>query len=83
MITIIDRYSQLENAISQLLEDQYVIVDPAAGTVDASHVITVQALDSFGNVATTETRDVTLLAVGQTSGDTYLDASSSTNLVPI
>jgi phosphotransferase system IIA component/3'-phosphoadenosine 5'-phosphosulfate (PAPS) 3'-phosphatase len=47
---------------------QYVILDPADGTVDAPIMVTVQAQDEFGNVVTTEGRDVTLLTTGSATG---------------
>jgi len=46
-----------------------VIVDPVDGTVDAPILVTVRALDQWGNVATGENRGVTLEASGQAFGD--------------
>jgi len=48
---------------------RFVILDPADGTVDTPISVTVQAQDQFGNVVTTEGRDVTLTASGSASGD--------------
>jgi hypothetical protein len=48
---------------------QFVIVDPADGTVDNPILVTVRALDQYGNVATSENRGVTLVASGSAVGD--------------
>lgn len=41
---------------------QYIIVTPSDGTVDAPISVTVQAIDQFDNIATSEERDVSLVA---------------------
>jgi len=43
---------------------RFVIVNPTDGTVGTPVPVTVQALDQFNNLATGESRDVTLLATG-------------------
>ena len=45
-----------------------MILNPTDGTVDAPITVTVQAWDQFGNVATGESRDVTLLTSGSATG---------------
>ncbi len=47
---------------------RFVIVDPTDGTVDAPIVVTIRALDQFGNIVTSEFRGVTLLATGGAAG---------------
>jgi urease beta subunit len=46
-----------------------VILNPTDGTVDAPIMVTVQAQDEFGNLATGENRGVTLVASGSALGD--------------
>jgi hypothetical protein len=52
---------------------QFVILDPADGTVDAAITVTVQAQDQFGNLVPTEQRDVTLTASGSATGAGLVD----------
>ena len=56
--------------------DQYVIIDPTDGTVDAAITVTVQLQDQFGNKVTTggdKDTDVTLNADGSATGDGVVD----------
>ena len=46
---------------------RFVILDPVDGTAPGPILVTVQALDQFGNVASSENRDVTLLTTGSAS----------------
>jgi len=48
---------------------RFVIVDPTDGTVDAPIVVTVQATDDLGNIATDYQNDVTLVASGSATGE--------------
>ena len=47
---------------------EFVILDPTDGTTGTPITVTVQAQDQFGNVATAEDRDVTLVADGDATG---------------
>ncbi|MDH3456211.1 MAG: hypothetical protein OER90_05165, partial [Gemmatimonadota bacterium] len=59
--------------ISSALATRFVIVNPPDGTVDAPILVTVQALDQFGNVVPSETRDVTLRTSGSATGGGRVD----------
>jgi hypothetical protein len=55
---------------------QYVILDPIDGTVPGPITVTVQAWDQFGNIATSEFRDVTLRTTGSASGGGRVNISN-------
>jgi hypothetical protein len=62
---------------------QFVILDPADATVGNQVNVTVQALDQFNNIVTTETRDVTLNASGSATGDGLVDIVGGTGTIAI
>ena len=47
---------------------RYVILDPTDGQIGTPIPVTVRALDQYGNIATGENRDVTLLTSGSATG---------------
>jgi urease beta subunit len=62
---------------------QFVILNPPDGTVGTAISVTVQALDQYGNLVTTENRDVTLLTTGSATGGGLVNIQNGTGTLSI
>ncbi|MCK5108055.1 MAG: hypothetical protein KAR25_00015 [Methanosarcinales archaeon] len=61
------------DVVSDVVATKFVILNPTDGTVDAAITVTVQAQDAGGNVDTSCSDDVTLVAGGSATGAGLVD----------
>ena len=68
---------------SDVVATKFVILDPTDGTVDAAITVTVQAQDAGGNVDTSCSDDVTLVAGGSATGAGVVDITNGDGTLDI